>query len=95
MRGWNVVSFVYWLIFQVYHYAISPLIHLLSGFGFGCRFHPTCSEYAFTSIRENGLLAGTLHSVRRFSRCHPFSRAPFYDPVVTTGRKYKENGKLK
>lgn len=46
-----------------------------------CRFYPTCSAYAYEAIKKKGLLPGLLLSVRRFLRCHPFSKAHFYDPV--------------
>jgi putative membrane protein insertion efficiency factor len=78
----NFVSRLYWLIFKVYHYTVSPALHLLSGFGFGCRFQPTCSHYAYGSIQEHGLWRGMTLALRRFSRCHPFSSAPFDDPVL-------------
>jgi putative membrane protein insertion efficiency factor len=56
------------------------LIHLLFGPSYGCRFVPTCSEYAKESLALHGWLKGLLLSLKRISRCHPFARAG-YDPV--------------
>lgn len=46
-----------------------------------CRFHPTCSAYAHEAFEKKGFLKGALLSLKRFSRCHPFNRNFFYDPV--------------
>jgi putative membrane protein insertion efficiency factor len=45
-----------------------------------CRFSPTCSTYAVESVQVHGALRGSLHAVRRISRCHPWSPGGF-DPV--------------
>ena len=37
-----------------------------------CRFYPTCSGYAIEAITTHGVLKGTLRSIRRILRCHPF-----------------------
>lgn len=38
-----------------------------------CRFYPSCSEYAELAIKEFGPVKGTLKSLKRISRCHPFA----------------------
>lgn len=45
-----------------------------------CRYEPTCSAYAATSIRRYGVLRGTLLAGWRLLRCNPFSHGGF-DPV--------------
>jgi len=45
-----------------------------------CRFVPTCSEYAREAIERHGAVRGSLMSVRRLLRCHPFHPGG-YDPV--------------
>ena len=45
-----------------------------------CRFHPTCSQYAFEAVGTHGAWRGRLLAVRRICRCHPFN-AGGYDPV--------------
>lgn len=68
------------IVFKVYRYLISGFIHLLSGPGFGCRFFPTCSEYAVEALEVHGWLRGTALVVRRVFACHPWGRHGF-DPV--------------
>ena len=51
---------------------LSPAVHTL-GVG-GCRFQPTCSDYAVTAIALHGPLRGSALALGRLLRCHPFSR---------------------
>ena len=46
-----------------------------------CRFRPTCSQYAYEAINKYGALKGGWLALRRISRCHPFSKRDYYDPV--------------
>jgi hypothetical protein len=48
-------------------------------YGF-CRFHPTCSEYGYQAIKQQGLIKGGFLAIKRVVRCHPWSRGG-YDPV--------------
>lgn len=57
---------------------ISPAIHSLSPGG--CKFRPTCSEYAAEAIALHGALKGSALAIWRLLRCHPFSPGGF-DPV--------------
>ena len=38
-----------------------------------CKFHPSCSEYAILAIRGQGALVGSVKTVGRVCRCHPWS----------------------
>ena len=51
---------------------LSPAVHTL-GVG-GCRYQPTCSEYAAVAIATHGPMRGLALAVWRLLRCHPFSR---------------------
>ncbi|MGB7549338.1 MAG: membrane protein insertion efficiency factor YidD [Terracidiphilus sp.] len=51
---------------------LSPAVHALSPGG--CRFVPTCSEYAAVAIATHGPLRGVGLAVWRLLRCHPFCR---------------------
>ena len=46
-----------------------------------CRFHPCCSAYAQKAIEKKGFWRGLQMAGWRLLRCHPFSRASFYDPI--------------
>ncbi|MFP5228983.1 MAG: membrane protein insertion efficiency factor YidD [Acidobacteriota bacterium] len=61
-----------------YKRGVSPALHALTPGG--CRFQPTCSEYAAIAIAEHGALRGGLMSLARLLRCHPLHRGGF-DPV--------------
>lgn len=57
---------------------ISPALHSI--FPGGCRFHPTCSQYAIEAVELYGSLHGIWLALRRLARCHPFARGGL-DPV--------------
>lgn len=63
-----------------YRLIISPVI------GSHCRFYPSCSQYALTSIRHYGILKGLKQTCFRLLRCHPWS-AGGYDPVLPDKEK--------
>ena len=62
------------LLIKGYRRFVSP------AFPPSCRFAPTCSAYALTSIERYGLIRGGWMSARRIGRCHPWSPGG-YDPV--------------
>jgi uncharacterized protein len=41
--------------------------------GIHCRFTPSCSRYAETVIRRDGVLRGGWKSIQRVARCNPFT----------------------
>lgn len=62
------------LLLRGYQLCVSPL------FPPCCRYIPTCSEYVALAVRRYGALRGSLLTLRRILRCHPFA-AGGYDPV--------------
>ena len=62
-------------LIRFYQTAISP-IHPGK-----CRFHPTCSSYAYEAINKYGAVKGTYLAIKRLLRCHPFYKGDWYDPV--------------
>ncbi|MEZ4448587.1 MAG: membrane protein insertion efficiency factor YidD [Nannocystaceae bacterium] len=54
-------------LIRVYQRLISPLL------GPACRFYPSCSAYACECIGLHGFLRGGWLTLRRLSRCHPWS----------------------
>jgi uncharacterized protein len=61
-------------LITAYRRWISPAI------GRRCRYEPSCSVYAATSIRRFGVVRGILLAGWRLLRCNPFSHGGF-DPV--------------
>lgn len=63
---------------RFYRNAISPALHALAPGG--CRFAPTCADYAAIAIAEWGWVRGLGLALWRLLRCHPLCRGG-YDPV--------------
>lgn len=61
-------------LIRFYQKLISPL------FPPSCRFTPTCSQYGYEAIQKYGIFKGGWMTVKRVSRCHPFTPGG-YDPV--------------
>ncbi|WP_428086629.1 membrane protein insertion efficiency factor YidD [Candidatus Thioglobus sp.] len=59
---------------RFYQLFISPLL------GSNCRFQPTCSQYAYDSIKSHGFFKGFALSAKRIGKCHPWHEGGF-DPV--------------
>ncbi|MGM9600140.1 MAG: membrane protein insertion efficiency factor YidD [Faecousia sp.] len=55
--------------------------HISPAFPRRCRYMPTCSQYALEAIQKYGAAKGGYLALRRFLRCHPFSKHDPYDPV--------------
>ncbi|MFA6475277.1 MAG: membrane protein insertion efficiency factor YidD [Patescibacteria group bacterium] len=69
-----------WVI-RLYQKTISPDHGLLRGLTLmGCRFKPSCSEYAYTAVERYGIIKGTYLGSKRILRCTPFTSGG-YDPV--------------
>jgi len=62
----GVAAFLIGLI-GLYQLWISPLL------GPRCRFIPSCSVYSLEALQRHGPWRGGWLTVRRLSRCHPFS----------------------
>lgn len=71
------------VILAFYRRFLSPALHAL-GPG-GCKFQPTCSEYAEIAIATHGPWRGTALAAWRLLRCHPFTHGGF-DPVPPAPR---------
>jgi uncharacterized protein len=61
-------------IVRVYQKLISPL------FPPSCRFTPSCSSYAITSLQRYGVIRGGWLALKRVGRCHPWNPGG-HDPV--------------
>jgi hypothetical protein len=65
---------------RAYQLTISPLQTFLFGPGGGCRFTPSCSQYALEAVRTHGTMTGGWLAAKRICRCHPWGRCG-HDPV--------------
>ncbi len=75
------VRFLRFLIW-VYRQTLSRYI------GQYCRFVPTCSVYADEALRIHGAVKGSILTVKRLCRCHPWGGYGF-DPVPGSEKKDK------
>lgn len=58
---------------RLYRRTLSPFL------GNVCRFEPSCSRYAIACLETHGALRGSLLSIARLCKCHPFHPGG-YDP---------------
>ena len=63
-----------------YRRVLSPVAPALFGAACGCRFAPTCSQYAAEAVRTHGAAAGGWLALRRLVKCAPWHRGGL-DPV--------------
>jgi len=63
-----------------YQWTISPIKRLFLGPNAGCRFYPTCSEYARQAVLRHGLLRGGWLALKRIAKCGPWHPGG-HDPV--------------
>lgn len=68
-------------LLRIYKKIFSSIFDLF--LGRGCRYSPTCSEYAMKSIEKFGMIRGSKLTLKRVGRCHPFYQSDYYDPVPT------------
>ena len=61
-------------LIRFYQIVISPLKPP------SCRFYPTCSHYGIEAIKVHGAVKGSLLTIIRILKCHPFHPGGF-DPV--------------
>jgi len=45
-----------------------------------CRFYPSCSHYGLEAIQRFGAAKGSILTIKRILKCHPFHPGGF-DPV--------------
>jgi putative membrane protein insertion efficiency factor len=74
LAGWLSSSVVgmLTLVIRAYQLTISPAQTFLFGATGGCRYTPSCSAYAIEALREHGPAGGTMLTVKRICRCHPW-----------------------
>ena len=78
------------LLIRFYQLTLSKLLVVL--FGPICRFEPSCSRYAILCLQGHGALRGSLLSVKRLCRCHPFHPGGFDPPPPPKKIDRQESG---
>jgi putative membrane protein insertion efficiency factor len=63
---------------RMYQAFLSPLAFS------ACKFHPSCSRYAYEAVEIHCVRRGIVLALKRLWRCRPFA-AGGYDPVPDTG----------
>lgn len=74
----RLLSWPFELLITGYRRWVSPAMPA------SCRFYPSCSTYALTSVRRFGPFVGGWLTVRRLLRCHPWNPGGV-DHVPTRG----------
>ena len=65
----------------IYFYQKLPSLRGFLGWtNSGCRFKPTCSEYAYQAIEKYGIFTGSWLGLKRIIRCQPWSEGG-WDPL--------------
>lgn len=67
------------LMIRIYQLTLSPVLGPI------CRFTPSCSHYGYEAIKRHGAFTGTILTVKRIGRCHPFHPGG-HDPVPDRGQ---------
>jgi hypothetical protein len=61
-------------LIRVYQRTLSPDHGIFSQVTpYGCKFYPTCSEYAAQAVAKHGVARGSWLGTKRILRCHPFT----------------------
>ena len=72
-------------LIKLYQRFLSPIL------GTSCRFYPTCSTYALQCYQNYGLVTGSLLSIKRLCKCHPFHSGGLDEvPLKDINPNYKE-----
>ena len=70
----SVIARILIAFVRAYQIAISPWM------GRACRFEPSCSRYTVACLEQHGAMRGSLLSVKRLCKCHPFHPGGFDPP---------------
>jgi len=79
LRPAMAVRALLWLL-RLYRQAISPWLAP------ACRFEPSCSRYAMACVETHGAARGSLLSLKRLCKCHPFHPGGFDPPPAAETR---------
>ena len=77
----NPFAIVLRVLVRVYQYSLSSVMAP------SCRYHPSCSEYAYEALGRHGAIRGCWLAARRVLRCQPWG-GQGYDPVPPAGDRH-------
>lgn len=77
VRRYSVPQRIALALLWAYKTGLSPLL------ASGCKFYPTCSQYAGEAIELHGVRRGCWLALKRLLRCRPFAPGGI-DPVPDT-----------
>lgn len=72
MKG---IATIFLKLISLYQYIFSPLAR-------GCRYYPTCSNYALIVFKYNNIFCALLKTCYRIILCNPFSKGGFDPPYL-------------
>ena len=78
------LSLVIRLLIRFYQRILNPMLKVVAGPGFGCRYSPSCSNYFMQAVETHGPFRGSWYGICRIFRCHPWGGSG-YDPVPPAG----------
>jgi putative membrane protein insertion efficiency factor len=73
---------------RVYRWTLSPVLVFIFGPTSGCRYTPTCSQYAVEAVQTHGTVRGSWLAAKRLCRCHPWGDCG-HDPVPRKVSSFK------
>ena len=81
----SLIAIALIFLIKLYQRFLSPIL------GTSCRFYPTCSTYALQCYQNYDLVTGSLLSIKRLCKCHPFHPGGLDEvPLKDINPDYKE-----
>ena len=69
------MKFILLSFIKFYQLFISPI--LVQVFGTRCRYSLSCSEYAKQTIAKEGVIKGSVKSIKRLMSCQPYAKIKY------------------
>ncbi len=70
-----VVSVFSSVVFGLYQYILSPILHIFGAAQAGaCRYPLRCSEYSKQALEKKGVIKGLILSILRILSCNPWMK---------------------
>ena len=74
-------------LIHAYRWTVRPFLHALCGGECGCRYQPSCSQYALEAVGRHGAAGGSWLALKRIARCHPWGGCG-HDPVPEVSKNH-------